>query len=72
MVKPLCVSLLLLISLVAVGQTNVDRLAARLDSLGNGTLNNWKYSQRNPDSPMSVLESNDFKSIRQFFSKHAA
>jgi hypothetical protein len=35
-----------------------------------GWTNNWKYSQRNPDSPMSVLSSNDFKSIRQFFSKH--
>lgn len=35
-----------------------------------GWTNNWKYSQRNPDSPMSVLNSNDFKSIRQFFTKH--
>jgi len=31
-----------------------------------GWINNWSYSQRNPDSPMSVLGFDDFRLIHQF------
>jgi hypothetical protein len=32
-----------------------------------GWINDGRYSQRNPDSPMSVLSFDDFRFIRQFF-----
>jgi hypothetical protein len=32
-----------------------------------GWINNWGYSQRNPDSPMSILGFDDFRFIHQFF-----
>jgi hypothetical protein len=31
-----------------------------------GWINNWKYSQRNPDSPMSILGFDDFRFIHRF------
>jgi hypothetical protein len=31
-----------------------------------GWINNWKYSQRNPGSPMSILGFDDFRFIHQF------
>jgi hypothetical protein len=34
----------------------------------HGWVNNWKYSQRNPQGPMSVLEAEDFAYVRDFFS----
>jgi hypothetical protein len=33
-----------------------------------GWINNWKYSQRNPASTMSILRLEDFGFIREFFS----
>ena len=32
-----------------------------------GWINNWRYSQRNPSSEMSLLSPDDFQSIRLFF-----
>lgn len=34
----------------------------------HGWVNNWKYSQRNPQGPMSVLDAEDFAYVRDFFS----
>lgn len=35
----------------------------------HGWINNSKYSQRNPDSPMSILSTEDFSLIREFFDR---
>jgi len=34
-----------------------------------GWCSNWRYSQRNPESPMSVLTATEFGFIDQFFSE---
>jgi hypothetical protein len=32
-----------------------------------GLINNWPYSQRNPQSQLSLLKPADFSFIRRFF-----
>ena len=52
--------------LKALAQNVVSGL--RWESTENqGWINNWRYSQRNPTSTMSILSDEDFRFIREFF-----
>jgi hypothetical protein len=37
-----------------------------------GWINNWRHSQRNPESSMSLLREADFRFIEEFFAENAS